>query len=48
MADYMGQRIIDGAYTYDYVISKRPDLKNGIDAYLTSKGREDSTTPQPE
>lgn len=46
MADYMGQRIIDGAYTYDYVISKRPDLKNGIDAYLISKGRED-LIPQP-
>jgi len=27
MAAYMGQRIIDGAYTYEYVISKRPDLK---------------------
>lgn len=41
MADYMGQRIIDGVYTYDFVISKRPDLKEGIDAYLISKGRED-------
>jgi hypothetical protein len=45
MADYMGQRIIDGAYTYDYVISKRPDLKNGIDAYLTEQGRQDLITP---
>lgn len=44
MAAYMGQRIIDGAYTYDYVISKRPDLKEGIDAYLISKGREDLIT----
>jgi hypothetical protein len=41
MANYMGQRIIDGVYTYDYVISKRPDLKAGIDAYLISQGRED-------
>jgi hypothetical protein len=41
MAAYLAQRIIDGAYTYDYVISKRPDLKAGIDAYLVSKGRED-------
>ena len=40
----MGQRIIDGAYTYDYVISKRPDLKDGIDAYLISHGREDLIT----
>jgi hypothetical protein len=44
MADYMGQRIIDGAYSYSYVISKRPDLKTGIDAYLTEQGREDLIT----
>jgi hypothetical protein len=44
MANYMGQRIIDGAYTYDYVISKRPDLKEGIDAYLISKEREELIT----
>jgi hypothetical protein len=44
MAAYLAQRIIDGAYTYDYVISKRPDLKAGIDAYLNSKGREDLVT----
>jgi hypothetical protein len=41
MAAYMGQRIIDEAYTYDYVISKRPDLKEGIDAYLISKDHAD-------
>jgi hypothetical protein len=41
MADYMGQRIIDGAHTYEYVISKRKDLKEGIDSYLISEGRED-------
>ena len=45
MANYMGQRIIDGAHTYDYVISRRPDLKEGIDAYLQEKGREDLITP---
>ena len=44
MANYMGQRIIDGVYTYDYVISKRPDLKEGINAYLISQGREDLIT----
>ncbi|WP_248891509.1 hypothetical protein [Bacillus methanolicus] len=44
MAAYIAQRIIDGAYTYDYVISKRPDLKEGIDAYLREKGREDLIT----
>jgi hypothetical protein len=41
MAAYLAQRIIDGAYTYDYVIQRRPDLKAGIDAYLIEKGRED-------
>ncbi|MGF6951864.1 hypothetical protein QF028_004369 [Neobacillus sp. B4I6] len=45
MGEYMGQRIISGVYTYDYVISKRPDLKEeGIDAYLISNGREDLIT----
>lgn len=44
MAAYIGQRIIDGVYTYDYVISKRPDLKAGIDAYLTEQGRQDLIT----
>jgi hypothetical protein len=44
MGAYMGQRIIDEAYTYNYVLSKRPDLKEGIDAYLISKGREDLIT----
>lgn len=41
MAAYMGQRIIDGAYTYAYVVDKRPDLQVGIDTYLTDQGRED-------
>lgn len=41
MAAYMAQRIIDGAYTYTFVITQRPDLKEGIDAYLSAKGRED-------
>lgn len=39
MAAYIAQRIIDGAYTYDYVISRRSDLKSGIDAYLTEQGQ---------
>lgn len=41
MAAYMANRIIDGVYTYAYVISKRPDLKTGIDQYLTDQGRTD-------
>ena len=44
MAAYMGQRIIDGAHTYDYVVDKRPDLKEGIDTYLTEQGRIDLIT----
>ena len=44
MASYLAQRIIDGAYTYDYVIGKRPDLKPGIDAYLTEKGQAELIT----
>jgi hypothetical protein len=41
MAAYMGQRIIDEVYTYTYVVTKRPDLKTGINEYLTEKGRQD-------
>lgn len=39
MAAYIAQCVIDGAYTYDFVISRRPDLKAGIDAYLTEHGQ---------
>lgn len=41
MAVYMGLRIIEGAYSYEYVCGKRPDLKDGIDAYLVQQGREE-------
>lgn len=41
MGAYMGQRIIDEAYTYEFVISKRPDLKESIDEYLSEKNRQD-------
>ncbi len=41
MAEFMAQRIIDGAQDYSYVISKRPDLKEGIDRYLRGRDRED-------
>lgn len=44
MGAYLGQRIIAGVYTYDYVISKRPDLKEGIDVYLIERNREDLIT----
>lgn len=41
MGAYMGQRIIDEIYTYEYVVEKRPDLKESIDAYLIEKGKEE-------
>ena len=41
IAQYMAIRIMDGVYTYQYVINKRPDLQIRIDAYLTEQGRED-------
>lgn len=36
-----GDLIIAGRYTYTLVITKRPDLKADIDAYLTEQGRAD-------
>jgi len=41
MAAYIAQRIIDGAYTYAFVVGRRPDLQAGIDAFLIEHGRED-------
>jgi|GEM_PF-1648812 len=39
-----GDLIIKGTYEYDFVISKRPDLKADIDKYLTDQGKEDLIT----
>lgn len=39
-----GDLIIKGAYQYDFVVTRRPDLKADIDAYLTEQGREDLIT----
>ncbi|MEL3956935.1 hypothetical protein NST17_06955 [Caldifermentibacillus hisashii] len=44
MAAYLAQRIIDEAYTYEFVIQRRPDLKDGIDTYLRDKGRDELIT----
>lgn len=44
MAKYMADRIIKGIYTYEYVIGKRPDLKDDIDIYLTEQGYKDLIT----
>lgn len=41
MAEYMASRIISGHQDYAFVISRRPDLKEGIDAELRRLGRED-------
>lgn len=41
MGAYMGLRIIEGAYTYEYVCARRPDLKDGIDTYLLQQGKEE-------
>ena len=39
MTAYIAQRIIDGLYSYDYVIDKRPDMKAEIDEYLAKQNR---------
>lgn len=38
---FMAKRIVVGAKSYDEVIQARPDLKTGIDAYLTAVSRND-------
>lgn len=38
---FLGNRIIAGTSDYTTVVTKRPDLKAELDAYLTSQGRED-------
>lgn len=37
MAEYLAQRIIDGVFSYEYVVSKKPEYKDGIDEYLIKK-----------
>lgn len=41
MGDYLAQRIIDGAFTYEFVISKKANLKTEIYAYLAKMERVD-------
>jgi len=41
MAIYMATRIIDRVYTFSYVISRRPDLRLGIEEYLKEVNREE-------
>lgn len=47
MARYMASRIIEGVYTYKYVMDRRPDLQEGIDQYLIEQGYE-HLIPKPE
>jgi hypothetical protein len=41
MGEYLAQRIIDGAYTYTFIVSKKPMLKTEIDDYLIKQCRQD-------
>lgn len=41
MAEFLGYRIASGALEYSYAIERRPDLKEGIDAYLIANGHEE-------
>lgn len=40
MAAYLVNQIILGNLTYTEVVTKRPDLKTRIDAYIEEKGLE--------
>lgn len=41
MAAYLGNQIIMGSLNYVTVVTKRADLKDGIDTYLIEKSRQD-------
>lgn len=41
MAEYMAYRIIDGVFTFEQVVAKRPDLEEGIKKVLISVNRGD-------
>lgn len=41
MAVFVASMIVRGSVTYLEAVSKRPDLKDGIDAYLFSVSRSD-------
>ncbi|MGN4611835.1 hypothetical protein ACTFOZ_05065 [Bacillus cereus group sp. MYBK71-2] len=41
MAEYIAQRVIDGAFTYTFIIIKMKVYKERIDKYLTDNGRAD-------
>jgi len=41
MVDFLVNRIIEGKLAYTLAVTKRPDLKDEIDALLTTKGHEE-------
>ena len=41
MIRYLAMRILENAYTYSYVISRRPDLKEALDLHLMEIERDD-------
>jgi len=45
MAVFMAKRIIAGRNTYIEVVTARPDLKSGIDAYLIENGHAELIAP---
>lgn len=38
MKKYMTPRITDGNYNYQYIVGKKPSLKDFMDTYLTAPG----------
>lgn len=40
MIKYLAKRIIEGAYTFEYVATKRPDLADAVREELINMGRE--------
>lgn len=44
MAEYIAQRIIDGAFTYAYIMTRLKHFKERIDKYLTDNNRTDLIT----
>ena len=41
MCEYLANQIILGKLEYIIVITKKPELKNGIDEFLIEKNRKD-------
>lgn len=44
MAEYIAQRIIEDAFSYEYIMTRLKHFKERIDKYLTDNGRADLIT----